>query len=53
MSTYSFSDDAIADLEVIFQSMSATNRNFAIQFFEKVREKYRKVAQFPYRKFWV
>lgn len=48
MSTYSFSDDAIADLEAIFQLMSATNRDFAIRFFEKVREKCRKVAQFPY-----
>ena len=47
MKTYSFSEEAIADLEAICESMSETNRNFAIKFFENVREKCRKVAQFP------
>lgn len=47
MGTYSLSDEAIADLEVICESMSEINRDFAIHFFENVREKCRKVAQFP------
>ena len=47
MGTYSFSDEAIADLKAICESMSETNTDFAIRFFENVREKCRKVAQFP------
>jgi len=47
MGTYSFSDEALADLDKICESMSETNINFAIRFFEKVREKCRQVAQFP------
>jgi len=47
MKTYSLSEKAIADLEAICESMSETNRDFAVKFFENVREKCRKVAQFP------
>jgi len=47
MKTYSLSEEAIADLDAICESMSETHRDFAIQFFENVREKCRKVAQFP------
>ncbi|MBO9998131.1 MAG: type II toxin-antitoxin system RelE/ParE family toxin [Cyanobacteria bacterium SID2] len=47
MATYSFSDAAIADLDAICESISETNTDFAIRFFEKVREKCRKFAQFP------
>jgi toxin ParE1/3/4 len=47
MNTYSFADEALADLETICESMSEISRDFAIRFFEKVREKCRQVAQFP------
>jgi hypothetical protein len=46
IATYSFSDEAIADLDTICESMSETNTDFAIRFFEKVREKCRNLLGF-------
>jgi toxin ParE1/3/4 len=47
MGTYSFSDAALADLEEICALMSEMNRDLAIRFFEKVRDKCRQFAEFP------
>ena len=48
MGTYSFSEEALVDLEDIYQAMSEYSPNFAILFFEKVREKCRQFSQFPH-----
>ncbi|NJL54260.1 type II toxin-antitoxin system RelE/ParE family toxin [bacterium] len=47
MATYSFSDAAIADLDEICAAMSEQSPDFAIRFFERVREKCRNFAKFP------
>jgi toxin ParE1/3/4 len=47
MGTYAFSAQATLDLEEICESMALVNRNGAIALFEALREKCRKVAQFP------
>jgi len=47
MATYAFSAQATLDLEEICEAMTVLNRDAAIAFFEEIREKCRKVAQFP------
>ncbi len=47
MGTYSFSEAARADLDAIYESKAAIDRDMAIRFFEQVREKCRQFAQFP------
>ncbi|WP_282956372.1 hypothetical protein [[Limnothrix rosea] IAM M-220] len=44
MGTYTFSAQAILDLEEICESLEVVNRNAAIALFEKIREKCRKAA---------
>ena len=42
MGTYSFADEALADLEVIYESMSEISRDFAIRFFDNTSDRFRK-----------
>ncbi len=47
MSTYSFSDAAVADLEAICDYIAQQNPESAIKLFEAIRQKCKTVAQFP------
>ena len=47
MSSYSFSEEAIADLETICDYIAQNNPDAAIKLFETIRQKCKTVAQFP------
>lgn len=47
MGIYTFFDEALLDINEICESMMALNRDATIRFFETVRDKCRKAAQFP------
>jgi toxin ParE1/3/4 len=47
MSTYSFSDEAIADLEAICDYLAQNNPDAAMKLFDAIRQKCKTVAQFP------
>lgn len=47
MNTYSFSDEAIADLEVICDYIAQNNSDAAIKLFDAIRQKCKTIAQFP------
>jgi toxin ParE1/3/4 len=47
MGKYSFSDQAIQDLEEIFEYLSRSNPKAASQIFDKIRSKCKLVASFP------
>ncbi len=47
MSSYSFSDDAVQDLDEICEYIARTNINAANQLFDAIRERCRVVAEFP------
>ncbi|MBD2578202.1 type II toxin-antitoxin system RelE/ParE family toxin [Oscillatoria sp. FACHB-1406] len=47
MSSYSFSDDAIQDLDEICEYIARNNPKAASKLFEKIRERCKVVADFP------
>ena len=47
MNTYSFSGEAIADLEVICDYIAQNNSDAAIKLFDAIRQKCKTIAQFP------
>ncbi len=47
MSTYSFSDDAVRDLDDICEYVARGNPNAAMRLFDAIREKCKLVAGFP------
>lgn len=47
MSTYSFSDDAIRDLDEICEYIARNNSSAASQLFDRIRERCKVVAGFP------
>lgn len=49
MSSYSFSDEAIQDLNEICEYIAYQNRNAAIKLFETIRAKCKSLADFPNR----
>ncbi len=47
MSSYSFSDEAVSDLDDICTYIARSNPKAASQLFDRIREKCKLVAQFP------